>query len=319
MRICIVTPARAGSRAGNRVTALRWSGILRELGHRVAVRQQYQGEQCDVMVSLHARRSSASVARFRDARPDSPLVVALTGTDLYGDIHSSPSAQRSLQLASRLVMLQPHGRRQLPGRLRAKVCVIYQSARRPASTARPLKHVFEVCVIGHLRPVKDPFRVALAVRGLPPSSRIRIVHIGAALSGPMADRARREAASNRRYRWLGEMPHWKARKMLARARMLVVSSKLEGAPNVASEALAASVPMISTKISGMVGLLGENYPGYFPVGETADLTSLLHRAETDARFYRSLKQGCRRAKPLVDRRREKESWRRLLKQLADAR
>ena len=45
-----------------------------------------------------------------------PLVVALTGTDLYGDIHTSPEAQTSLDLATRLVVLQPMGIRELPER-----------------------------------------------------------------------------------------------------------------------------------------------------------------------------------------------------------
>lgn len=127
MRISLITPAPAGSRKGNRVTAQRWSKILRGLGHRVDVAQEYAGKRCDLMVALHARRSHASIVRFQEDHPDLPVVVALTGTDLYGDIHTDSDTQRSLDLASRLVMLQPEGLSELPKRHRQKARVIYQA------------------------------------------------------------------------------------------------------------------------------------------------------------------------------------------------
>src|SRR5262249_57612100 len=114
MNILLVTPAPPGSRKGNRVTALRWAHLLRQLGHRVAIREEYRGERCDVLVALHARRSAGAVEAFRHARPTGPVVVALTGTDLYDDIRSNPTAQRTLEQASLLVVLQPLGIAELP-------------------------------------------------------------------------------------------------------------------------------------------------------------------------------------------------------------
>src|SRR5262249_19094571 len=182
MTIRLITPAPAHSRKGNRVTALRWAPILRELGHRVTIEQTYEGGRCDLMVALHARRSYASIDRFHRDCPDRPLIVALTGTDLYQDIRTSRRAQRSLDLATRLVLLQPCGIEELPPALQGKARVIYQSAVGPRQQARPASGTFEVCVLGHLRPVKDPFRTAMAVRRLPATSRIRVLHVGAALS-----------------------------------------------------------------------------------------------------------------------------------------
>lgn len=314
MNICIITPAPPRSRKGNRVTALRWARILRDLGHRVRVQQEHDGRGCDLMVALHARRSFSSIARLARQRPDIPLIVALTGTDLYDDIHTSPKAARSLELATRLVVLQPAGIDELPKRLRKKVRVILQSVKQPVGAIPHRKGVFDVCVMGHLRAVKDPFRAAKAVRLLPATSRVCVTHVGAALNDNLAKRARAEAGSNPRYRWLGELPRWRALRLLMRSRVLVLSSKMEGGANVVSEAIAASVPLLASRIPGSTGILGPDYPGLFPVGDTKALASLLGRAEADKAFYRSLYAWCRRLTPLVDPKRERQAWARLLRE-----
>ena len=65
MRLLIVTPAPKGSRKGNRITADRWLRLLRELGHRVAIADEFRDQPCDVLIGLHARKSAASIWRFR--------------------------------------------------------------------------------------------------------------------------------------------------------------------------------------------------------------------------------------------------------------
>jgi putative glycosyltransferase (TIGR04348 family) len=318
MKICLVTPAPGRSRKGNRVTAVRWARLLRDLGHRVAVEEEYRGGACDLLIALHARRSFASIERFHRERPGRPLIVALTGTDLYGDIHTDPLAQQSLELATRLVLLQPAGITELPVRLRDKARVIFQSATKPPGTFLPRRDVFEVCVLGHLRPVKDPFRTALAARLLPATSRIRVVQIGAALEPEMEAEACAEMGANPRYRWLGELPRWQALRRLARSRLLSLTSLSEGGANVISEALACGVPVVSSRISGSIGILGADYPGYFPVGDTAALAALLERAEQDRAFYQELKAWGERLRPLVDPARERETWAQVLRELPAA-
>ncbi|MFQ6672596.1 MAG: selenoneine biosynthesis selenosugar synthase SenB [Candidatus Tectimicrobiota bacterium] len=315
MKVCLITPAPPRSRKGNRVTALRWARILRELGHRVVIDQVYGGERCDCLVALHARRTHASMVRYRSQYPDRPLILALTGTDLYGDIRTDADARESLELASRLIVLQPMGLEELPERHRDKTRVIYQSVRKPPGTFRPRKGVFEVCVLGHLRPVKDPFRAARAARLLPPTSTIQVVQVGGALSEEMERQARAEEASNPRYRWVGEVPRWKALRILARSRLLALTSKMEGGANVVGEALVCSVPVVSSRIAGSVGILGEAYPGYFPVGDTEALGELLERAERDAAFYETLRAWCDALKGLFEPAHERRSWERLLDEL----
>jgi len=169
--------------------------------------------------------------------------------------------------------------------------------------------------MGHLRPVKDPLRTALAARLLPAASRIQVIHIGGALSEELAERARAEATRNRRYYWLGELPQGEALGVLSRCRLLSLTSESEGGANVISEAVVAGVPVISSHIAGSIGLLGEDYPGYFPVGDTQALANLLWRAETDTEFYNTLRACCARLLPLFDPAREKQSWEDLLREL----
>jgi putative glycosyltransferase (TIGR04348 family) len=313
--IRLITPAPPRSRKGNRITALRWAGLLRGLGHRVTLEEEYRGGDCDLLVVLHARRSFPSARLFHRLHPGLPLVVALTGTDLYRDLPRSARARQALEWARRIVVLQKLALAELPPTLRARARVIHQSALAAGKKPRRREEAFEVCVLGHLRAVKDPFRAAEASRLLPDTSRVQVLQAGGALDRTMALRARREEAANPRYRWLGELPRWKALRVLARSRLLVLSSILEGGANVISEALASSVPVLSSRIPGSVGLLGRDYPGYFPPGDTRALARLLKRAEADPAFYRRLEGRCRELAGLADPAREKRSWRRLLAEL----
>src|SRR5690242_9506177 len=125
MRIALVTPAGPGMRNGNRHTALRWAAFLRAAGHRVDVSVEWNGAPADAMLALHARRSHASIKAFPRSKP---LVLALTGTDVYRDIHESAQARESLELAERFIVLQHKAVEELPRRLRKKsVTVVVQS------------------------------------------------------------------------------------------------------------------------------------------------------------------------------------------------
>lgn len=316
MKILVVTPAPSGSRKGNRISALRWANILRKLGHTVSISEKYNGQRADLLIALHAYRSAASVKKFKDEQPGKPLILALTGTDLYNHIYSQPEALHSMELADRLILLQSLGITELPTSMREKARVICQSFPTPTWSVKPLKRVFEVCVIGHLREIKDPFCAARASRLLPPTSRIRITHLGQALEPSMQAKATQEMSENPRYVWKGGLPRWKAHRILARSRLMVISSVMEGGANVVSEALAFSVPVLASHIPGNVGLLGEGYPGYYPVGDFQALALLLHRAETEANFYQQLKKAVEVRKPLVEPERELRCWKELISEFS---
>lgn len=315
MKIRIVTPAPPGSRQGNRVTALRWARLLRQLGHTVRVEQDYVRGDCDLLIALHARKSYPAIERFRRRHPHRPLLVGLAGTDLYQNMGEDGRGWRALEWATRILVLQPLAREALPPHLRGKVRVLFQSAQVPRARGGSDPAAFDICVLGHLREVKDPFRAALAARLLPPDSRVRVLHVGEALDEGLARRAREEEATNPRYRWLGSRSRAEALRILSACRLLALTSRSEGGANVVSEALAAGVPILSTAIPGSIGILGADYPGLFPVGDTEALAALMRRAEVDPAFYETLRRRCEALRPLVDPARERESWRRLLEEL----
>src|SRR2546421_12934940 len=88
VRVALVCPAPPHSRLGNRITALRWRRMLRELGHEAVIVAPGAAPAADVLIALHARRSAQSVRRTHERHPETHIVVALTGTDLYRDIHT---------------------------------------------------------------------------------------------------------------------------------------------------------------------------------------------------------------------------------------
>ena len=295
MRIALVTPAGAGMRNGNRHTALRWAAMLRAAGHRVEVAVQWTPDSgMDAMLALHARRSYPSIKTFPS---DKLLVVALTGTDVYRDIHESAEARESLELAERLVVLQPRATQELPVRLRRKVHVVVQSS---ATRLRhhPVRSRFRLAVIGHLRAEKDPLRTLAALSHLDKDS-VEVVHLGAALDPQLESQARAGMAREPRYRWLGSVPHARALQWLASSHALVISSRMEGGANVVCEALRIGVPVLASRIPGNLGLLGSNYGGYFAVEDDAALARLIRRASVDGAFYRRLKRQVAVLRPNV--------------------
>jgi len=315
-KVIIVTPAPPGSRKGNRITAIRWASILNQLGISTEIQNEYQNQTCDALIALHAYKSAASVEEFRQKHPQRPIILALTGTDLYHDIHVRDEAQDSLKLADKLILLQPLGLQKLKPEFHHKATVIFQSVSLPPeiSEIKPSTDQFQVCVVGHLREVKDPLRAAYAVRSLPETSRIQIIQIGAILSKGMENCVQMENRINPRYHWMGELPREKILEMLAKSHLLVHSSLMEGGANVLSEAIAVGVPVLASDIPGNRGMLGADYPGYFPSSDTAALKELMLRAETDSKFYNLLKRKIMDKQPLIHPDRELNEWKKVLQE-----
>lgn len=312
-KVVIVTPAPPGSRAGNRNTAVRWARILRGLGCRVSLLTQWNGQPCDLLVALHARKSHRDLSAFRKHHPDLPSVLALTGTDLYRDIHEDMAAAASLNMATRLIVLQEDALAELTTEQRRKARVIYQSVRTSLIPSPPVRK-FRVCVLGHLREEKEPFSAVQALRLLP-DANIEVIQAGKSLASEFGREANRHMRNEPRYRWVGELPHWASMRLLSRSHVMVISSNMEGGAHVVSEAIAVGVPVIASDIPGNRGLLGEDYPAYFPVGDDASLAGMLERVMGNRRFLSRLGTSVKRRRSLVAPARERRSWRNLMMEL----
>ncbi|MBD3642136.1 MAG: TIGR04348 family glycosyltransferase [Marinobacter sp.] len=290
MKIIMITPAAPGSRAGNRATAERWQRLLENAGHRVDVVTDYQGEACDLFIALHAWRSHDAVMRFRGLWPATPVIVVLTGTDIYRHQVEFPEPTlATMDAADALIGLHDRVAGDIPGRFRDRLITLYQSAVAPQPVTEQPGDTFRVCVIGHLREEKDSLRAARAVRLLPDKSRIQVIAAGKAHNAEWQRMVEEEAVDNPRFQWLGQLDEQGTRQLLTGSRLMVISSVMEGGANVVSEACRAGIPILASDIPGNRGLLGDDYPGYFPARNERALADLLHKAETDPGFLQDLK------------------------------
>jgi putative glycosyltransferase (TIGR04348 family) len=206
------------------------------------------------------------------------LAVVLTGTDLYRDVQSDPAAQKSLSLATQLVVLQACGPDALPADLRTKTRVIFQSSTGLPAVAKPSTHAqLRAVMVGHLRDEKSPQTLFSAARLLQGEPKLFIDHIGEALTPALGEAAQATAAACPNYRWLGAQPYTATRRHIQRAHVLVHASLIEGGAHVVMEAVLSGTPVLASRIPGNVGMLGADYAGYFEPGDAEGLAQLLRR------------------------------------------
>lgn len=332
--VVIVSPALADANNGNWQTARRWQQLLQSQVGPTPPRKarivtqwpdgpQAAKDQC--MLALHALRSAASVTAWANSRspgqidsaivqPVPGLAVVLTGTDLYRDILADPLAQHSLQLAQRLVVLQTMGLSALPSALQARARVIFQST--PARVALPKPTRFlKAVMVGHLREEKSPQTLFAAARLLNAADAIHLDHIGAPLDAALADQAQTTALTCPHYRWLGGLPHNTTRRHMQRAHVLVHTSRMEGGAHVVMEAVRCGTPVLASRIAGNVGMLGEDYAGYFDWDDASGLVALLRQCRDDAAFLAHLQGQCAKRSPLFSTEVERQALHALVDRL----
>lgn len=297
MRILIFSPKTPDSRAGNFTTASRWQKLLQSAGHRVQIgfdSTLTNFDDVDLLIGLHATRSAKMILRFRKRHPNRSAMIALTGTDLYRDLtrpRKPATAIKALDQCSRILILQPLMAKRLPKKWRRKSQLVMMDVAAKAKPNRTwVPNRANVCVIGHLRYEKDPFRAEMAVRSLPDEFSIRVSHAGASLipADPKGIRIKQRQHRNENWKWLNSIPQSQVLKLMQRSDLLVNSSRIEGAPNVLFEAMAVGLPMLLSNIDGHVGVMGQGYPGYFPVGDTRKLRELLIQTAHDKSYRQKL-------------------------------
>ncbi len=265
--------------------------------YRVIVQTAWEGKPADAMIALHARRSAASIRAYRERAPGRGLAVVLTGTDLYEDLPASAEAAHSLDLADRIVVLQDDALRVLDARWRGKCEVIYQSARALARRHKPSDRLSCV-MVGHLRAEKDPLTLFRAMGLLPAGLAISVRHIGAPLDPALGEAAHALERRDARYRYLGALPRGLTRAAIGAAHVLIHPSIVEGGANVIVEAITGGTAVIASRISGNVGMLGADYPGYFEPGDESGLAGRLVQAVEDPGYRRALANAAAARRPL---------------------
>lgn len=314
--IAIITPATADANNGNWRTASRWQSLLASQ-FRTIVHSSWPTDPqppTDVLIALHARRSAESIRRYRIARPDGKLIVVLTGTDLYADLETSKDARSSLDLADALIVLQEDAIKYVPYEHRKKTHVIYQSAKTLAP-AEKNRGKLNCVVVGHLRAEKDPDTIFRLVEALPDNSPIHVLHIGAPYDVTLAAKAQSLSRASKHYHWTGALAHGLTRAAIKRAHVLLHPSVMEGGANVIVEALSSGTPVLASRMSGNVGMLGEAYAGYFPVGDIPALRSKLDQCVGEPNFLLRLNTACAARAKLFLPEAERNALVRLLLQL----
>jgi putative glycosyltransferase (TIGR04348 family) len=281
---------------------------------KVIVQTEWNGKDADILIALHARRSATSVASFQARQPGRAIALVLTGTDLYKDLPGSAEAVQSLEAAHRIVVLQEDAQRILEPRWRARSTVIVQSARFLKASRKP-REPLGVVAVGHLRAEKDPRTLFAAMALIPAEIPVIVRHVGAALDESLGREARALARSDPRYRYLGGLPHGIARTLMKNAHFLVHPSVVEGGANVVIEAITSGTPVLASRISGNLGLLGRGYGGYFEPRDAAGLARLIVKAAGESAFRRDLQRQCAARRPLFSPAAEARALRQLVTEL----
>ena len=279
---------------GNSATADRLEKIFLEAGLSVVVEHEwYGGCEADCFVALNARRSAGAVEEFRDACPESDVVVVLTGTDInHPEMANATSLTRqTMQDADRLVLLHEGSLPLVPEDWHEKCQVIYPSVILPEGLSHHPDdtNAFSVVMAGNVRSEKN-IPVVMAACGLLSDDSVVSVEVYGLADEVLAQKMRVASESIPSFDWRGKISHSLLMEKLATSDVLLNSSTQEGGANAICEAISLGLPVVASRISGNVGMLGEKYGGYFPSGDARALADLLSRCAENQVFYHSLKQ-----------------------------
>jgi len=312
MKVTISSPYATDSLHGNTVSAIRIAGILEESGHVAEVIQSGDPivEDTGALIALHARKSHASVVAMKQQSPKSKIILYLTGTDLYEDIpNGCPLAIESLEIADTIVVSQEASQKSVPATYQQKTKVVYNSIILPKLA--PVERELDLFVIAsHLRAVKQPFLAAEALRLSGESVRVKLM--GAEIDSGAADFARKLNQSDSRFEWLGEQNYEQTLTWMKRSLATINTSIAEGGANSIGESIALGRPVLATRIEGNVGMLGENYDGYFAPDSPAELASLIKKICHDKSYQAHLEQQVLDQSAKYSRENERKGWLALL-------
>jgi glycosyltransferase involved in cell wall biosynthesis len=99
--------------------------------------------------------------------------------------------------------------------------------------------------------------------------------------------------------------------------VLVHPSVMEGGAHVVMEAVRSGTPVLASRISGNVGMLGRDYRGYFEPADAAGLAALLRQQRDDPAMLRGLRAQCDQRSPLFEPAREQATLKSVIASLLE--
>ena len=313
MKVCVASPYPLSELNGNSVRADRIRKMLNERGIEARGSNGFDGIPADILISLHAIKGAPAIFEFKKKQPKGKVIILMTGTDIYQGLpEGSQIGEDALEEADRIVVPQEAAILKLPEEVRGKTVVIRSSLDSIAIKASPSRSPFVISVVGHLRPVKRSFLTIETLAKRPEWSDIEVWQIGQALDEEMRKKAEFWAKDYERYRWFGGLPRRESLALCAKSSLTINSSVLEGGANAVLEAMTMGVPVLASRIEGNVGLLGNDYPGYFEEGQMDEALQAIMNQRVDLQEWIRLSAN---RLPLFSRERESNLWLELLTEL----
>ena len=313
MKVCVASPYPLSELKGNSVSADRIVKMLNERGIGARGSYGYDSEPADILISLHAIKGAPAIFEFKKKQPKGKVIILMTGTDIYQGLpEGSQIGEEALEEADRIVVPQEAAILKLPEEVRGKTVVIRSSLDSIAIKASPSRSPFVISVVGHLRPVKRSFLTIETLAKRPEWSDIEVWQIGQALDEEMRKKAEVWAKDYQRYRWFGGLPRRESLALCAKSSLTINSSILEGGANAVLEAMTMGVPVLASRIEGNVGLLGDDYPGYFEEGQMDEALQAIINQRVDLQEWIRLSAN---RLPLFSRERESNLWLELFTEL----
>jgi len=287
MNVVISSPYALDSLHGNTISAARIADIL------------------------HARKSHVAIKAVKEQHPDARVILYLTGTDLYRDmVEGCGQCTESLELADAVVVSQEASLNSIPQTYQEKAVVVYNSISLPEQKVSRRREKDLFVVASHMRAVKQPFMVVDALAGIDDAVRVKLM--GAEIDEGSTIKAREKMLEDERFEYLGTQDYADTIAWMSRSVATINTSLAEGGANSVGESIVLGVPVLASRIEGNIGMLGEDYAGYFSADSATELGELMHRVCSDEVFLAKLEQQVQQRSKKYSRENERKGWLALL-------
>lgn len=280
MRIALISPYSTGPLRGNIITVDRISRFLRQIEVETLVlpvdvlsapemERQIRSFAPHVIHSFHAHYCGGR-ARYLAARLNLPVVLTITGSDLYDPVMRNHSdTVRAIRAAQAVVCFGDREAAELAEHFPSvadHIVVIPQGVERlPVAASDSFgvaEGAFVLLVPAALRPVKQiefPLKELAPLMSRLPA--VQLVIAGGIIDQDYAATIRTLVCDTPYAVWLGEIPRKQMGALYRRADVVLNCSRSESMPNTLLEAMALSRPVLANDIPGNRSIISHDNTG----------------------------------------------------------